>query len=105
MSTITKLLNNLPAPRVTEEQIKANIQDVKYTRFTDTVTICNITLNNGFSVRGESACVSPENYNQVIGEDFAYKDAFKKLWPLFGFHLAQTQYDRSQSACTQGVAV
>jgi Phage protein (N4 Gp49/phage Sf6 gene 66) family len=53
------------------------------------VTIGSITLDNGYSVRGESACVNPENYNQQIGEKIAYDNAFRQLWPLFGFLLAE----------------
>ena len=46
-------------------------------------------LDNGFSVSGESACVNPENYNQQIGEKIAFDNAFRQLWPLFGFLLAE----------------
>lgn len=83
------LLAELPAPRVTVEQMKARIADTSFVRLNATVTLCNLTLDNGFSVRGESACVSPENYNQQIGEKIAYDAAFSKLWPLFGFLLAE----------------
>ena len=78
-----------PAPRVTAEYMQSRIAETTFTRFTDTVTICNIRLDNGYSVRGESACVSPANYNQEIGEKIAYDAAFNKLWPLFGFLLAE----------------
>lgn len=81
-----------PAPRITEQDICARITEVKYTHVFETVTICNIKLDNGFSVRGESACVNPENYNQEIGETIAYDNAFGKLWPFFGFALAERQH-------------
>lgn len=84
------------APRVTKEQIEARISDVTFTRLNDTVTICNIMLDNGYSVRGESACVNPENYRQDIGERIAYDNAFQCLWPVFGFLLAEDQF-RSKS--------
>jgi hypothetical protein len=42
----------------------------------ETVTVCSIKLDNGYSVRGESACVNPENYNREIGEKIAYDNAF-----------------------------
>lgn len=54
-----------------------------------TVTLCQITLDNGFSVRGESACVNPANYNREIGEKISFDNAFRQLWPLFGFLLAE----------------
>lgn len=78
-----------PAERVTKEQMAARIADVKYSRLTDTLTHCNIILDNGFNVTGESACVNAANYNQEIGEKIAHDKAFAKLWPLFGFLLAE----------------
>ena len=83
-------LNASPAPRVTKEYMESRITDKSFTRFSDTVTLCQITLDNGYSVRGESACVNPANYNQEIGERIAYDNAFNKLWPLFGFLLAES---------------
>jgi hypothetical protein len=88
-----QLLTTLPAPRVTREAIEARIGDVSYTRLPGgTMSICQITIDNGFVVIGESACVSPENYQQVIGERIAYDKAFDKLWPLFGFLLAEQKH-------------
>lgn len=88
-----QLLTTLPAPRVTREAIEARIGDVAYTRLPGgTMTICQITIDNGFVVIGESACVNPENYQQVIGERIAYDNAFNKLWMLFGFLLAEQKH-------------
>lgn len=79
-----------PGPRVTEEYMKKRIAAVQvFVLPQSTVTVCNIVLDNGYSVRGESACVSEANFNQQIGSDLAYKDAFRKLWALFGFALAE----------------
>ena len=83
-------LNASPAPRVTKEYMESRITEKTFTRFSETVTVCQITLDNGYSVRGESACVNPANYNQGIGERIAYDEAFNKLWPLFGFLLAES---------------
>lgn len=82
-------LNASPAPRVTKEYIESRIQSNKFVRFSETVTLCEILLDNGYSVRGESACVNPANYNKEIGERIAFDNAFDKLWPLFGFLLAE----------------
>lgn len=83
-------LNASPAPRVTKEYMESLITEKTFTRFSDTVTICQITLDNGYSVRGESACVNAANYNQEIGERISFDNAFNKLWPLFGFLLAES---------------
>jgi hypothetical protein len=84
-----------PAPRVTKEYMESRIGGKTFIGpgvVAPTLTICNITLDNGYSVRGESSCVNPENYDQEIGEKIAYDNAFNKLWPLFGFLLAETQF-------------
>lgn len=81
-----------PAPRVTEEYILSRISDTVFNRFDERVTICQITLDNGFSVRGESVCVNAANYDRQIGEKYANENAFGKLWELFGFLLAEDQF-------------
>lgn len=76
--------------RVTLPDMKARIVSATYQNLEgSTVTVCNLTLDNGYSVRGESACVDPANYNPAIGERIAYDQAINKLWPLFGFLLAE----------------
>jgi len=86
---LNELLEASPAERITKEHIESRIKEKEFIRIGETVTLCHITLDNGYSVRGESACVNPENYNQEIGERIAYDNAFGKLWPLFGFLLAE----------------
>lgn len=86
---LAKKLSESPAERVTEEYMKSRISDTRFTAIGGTVTHCRITLDNGFSVSGESACVNPENYNQEIGQKIAHDNAFRQLWPLFGFLLAE----------------
>ena len=49
--------------------------------------MCCLTLKNGFTVTGESACASPENFNAEIGQKIARSNAREKLWPLLGFRL------------------
>ncbi|WP_169513646.1 Gp49 family protein [Fodinicurvata sediminis] len=87
------LAEDRPGPHVTAEAMAKRVRDAQYTVLPNsTVTICNITLDNGYSVRGESACVDPANYDADIGRKIAHDDAFRKLWPLFGFLLAEQRY-------------
>ncbi len=51
------------------------------------LTFCVLELCNGFTVTGESACASPENFNVEIGRRIARENAVTKLWPLLGFRL------------------
>lgn len=53
----------------------------------DTLTFCVIVLENGFTVTGESACASPENFDAEIGRKIAYENARNKIWQLEGYLL------------------
>ena len=80
----------LNAPRLTPEKIDSVIVDVDYYVFPKTqLTVCCLTLRNGFTVTGESACVSPENFNKEIIEKIAYENARNKIWALEGYLLKQ----------------
>lgn len=75
------------APAITKEHLESIIANKAFHRLSDVLTVCVLTLRNGFTVTGESACVSPANYNQEIGENVAYQNAFSKLWQLEGYAL------------------
>lgn len=99
----------LTAPRVTSADIEANIASEHY--FTamdgvighadspgivagvplqsplDLLTFCVLVLRNGFTVTGESACASPENFDAEIGRKVARANAVNKVWPLMGYAL------------------
>lgn len=51
------------------------------------LTFCVLRLRNGFTVTGESACASPENFDAEIGRTIARQNAVAKVWPLLGFRL------------------
>lgn len=99
------------APRVTPADIEANIANEHYFTAADgfigqkavntiedawdiqapaplhLLTLCVLVLRNGFTVTGESACVSPENFNAEIGRRVARENAIDKMWPLLGYAL------------------
>ena len=78
----------LNAPRLSPEKIDAVIAGEDYHVFPGScLTVCCLTLKNGFTVTGESACASPENFNAEIGQTIARSNAREKLWPLLGFRL------------------
>lgn len=102
----------LTAPRVTPADLEANIASEYY--FTagqgvsgevssrdeqpcqfcyesslDLLTFCVLVLKNGFTVTGESACASPENFNAELGRKIARQNAVDKVWPLMGYALKQ----------------
>lgn len=53
------------------------------------LTFCVLVLKNGFTVTGESACASPENFDAELGRKIARENAVNKLWPLMGYALKQ----------------
>lgn len=101
------------APRVTPSDIEANIADEAYFTAADGVrgstpgglqtyvprdahkllTFCVLTLQNGFTVTGESACASPENFDAEIGRKVARQNAVQKIWPLMGYQLKQNLHN------------
>lgn len=83
--------------KVTKEGIEAKIAEVLYIVIpTTTVTVCCIKLQNGYSVRGESACVDPANFNEELGRKYAYEDAFNKIWALEGYLLKEKMYNATE---------
>ena len=85
---------NLNAPRLTPAMIDATIVAEAYYIFPGTtVTICLLTLQNGFSVVGQSAAASAANFDVEIGQKIARANAREKIWQLEGYllcdHLAQ----------------
>lgn len=94
----------LTAPRVTPADIEAEIVGeyyinageachVAFVHESDTraplglLNFCVLRLRNGFTVTGESACASPENYDAELGRKIARQNAAAKIWPLLGFRL------------------
>lgn len=55
----------------------------------DVLTFCVLVLRNGFTVTGESACASPENFDAEIGRKIARENAVNKIWMLEGYLLKQ----------------
>lgn len=80
----------LNAPRLSPDDINAVIVHEQYYVFPGTtVTVCCLTLRNGFNVIGQSAAASRENFDAEIGRSIAYGDAREKIWQLEGYLLKQ----------------
>ncbi len=71
LSDLDERIAALPAAKVTPARIAEVIVGEAYHRLTDTLTVCVLSLANGFTVTGESACASPSNYNAAIGNALA----------------------------------
>ena len=66
-----------------DEQSKRSLQSLQL------LTICVLVLKNGFTVTGESACASPENFDAEIGRKIARENAVNKIWALEGYLLKE----------------
>lgn len=105
----------LTAPRVTPADVEANIAGEHYFTAANGVaavggtvhsdddhlrllTFCVLVLRNGFTVTGESACASPENFDAEIGRKIARANAVQKIWPLMGYALKEQLYQAQQPA-------
>ena len=78
------------APRVTAQDVDDAVQRETYTLLPDGITtVCQLTLQNGFSVSGESACASPANFNAEIGQRLSYAQAKSKIWSYLGYLLKE----------------
>lgn len=93
----------LTAPRITPEHLDSVIADEAYYVFPGSqLTVCCLTLRNGFTVTGESACASPENFDAEIGRKIARCNARDKIWALEGYLLKQSLYqDHCASAANE----
>lgn len=80
----------LNAPRLKPSDIDLVIVGAQYWQPEGTtLTVCALNLANGTNVVGESACVSPENFDAEIGKEIAFKNAREKVWALEGYLLKQ----------------
>ena len=81
-------LKGLRAPRITPDTIDEQIVSHDYHVFPGTTTtVCCLHLRNGYSVIGESACASPENFDAELGRKIAFDNARDKIWALEGYLL------------------
>jgi hypothetical protein len=80
----------LTAPRLNPEHIDGTIESSDFHIFVGTtLTVCCLTLRNGFTVTGESAAASPENFDAEIGRKIAFANAREKIWALEGYLLKE----------------
>lgn len=87
----------LNAPRLTPAHIDAQILAEQFHVFPGTtLTVCALTLRNGFQVVGESAAASMENFDVEIGRKIARDNARNKIWALEGYLLKSRLHQQAQ---------
>jgi hypothetical protein len=87
---------NQPEPlrtSVSLADIQAKVKKTTYTVLPDgKTTVCQLHMENGYTINGYSACVDPAKYNQALGEKYSYEDAINNAWPLEGYLLAEQRF-------------
>ncbi|KGQ39965.1 Gp49 family protein [Gallibacterium anatis] len=78
--------------KLTKDYLDSLVINTQYVH-QELLTICTITVKNGFKLVGTSACADEQNYDAKIGEQVAYQNAFAKLWELEGYLLKQRLYE------------
>lgn len=63
------------------------IEYIEHPESLSLLTFCVLCLKNGFTVTGESACASPENFDAELGRKISRRNAEAKIWPLLGYEL------------------
>ena len=92
LETAKAIVADKPAPRVTEESIKAKIDFVQFKVEligNASLTICFIRMRNGFVFVGKAAPASSANFDELVGQRYAYEDAFKQIWSHEGYLLKE----------------
>jgi hypothetical protein len=91
----------LNAPRVSPGDLDAKITREQYHVFPGTtLTVCCLTLANGFTVTGQSAAASPANFDKEIGRKIARADARDKIWALEGYLLRERLHNEQGGRLT-----
>ena len=83
--------------KVTLERIESKIKGETYLVLPDgRTTLCILALENGYTIKGTSACVDPKEFNMELGRKFAREDAVRQIWPLEGYLLAERMLEDKQ---------
>lgn len=84
--------------KLTMGDILDTVVKADYWRLGDsTTTVCQLTLKNGYTVLGQSACIDPLEFNTTIGEKVAWENALDKVWDLEGYLLKQRRFEAGLS--------
>ena len=75
------------APSVSQEMVDQFITETWTKTEGDRTTIVRARLRNGFEIVESSSCVSPENYDEDLGEQICMEKIKDKVWMLLGFLL------------------
>lgn len=78
--------------KLTPEYIKSLVTHMEYQRF-GTLTICLLTLKNGYKVTGQDTCLNEMSFDAETGKKLARYNALDKVWELERYLETQRIYE------------
>ena len=91
--TAMALAAALPERKLTKEFLESEVKEKHFTRIGDRLTHCRIVTHSGFEFTGESAVVDAKNFDEKLGEQYAYEQALDGMWLPYGFWLHKALAD------------
>jgi hypothetical protein len=83
-----------PIEVLTEELLNDLILTEQYHHFPGTtMTVCCLTLQNGYHLMGDSSCVIEDEFSLVGSSSRARNKAVEKLWALEGYLMRQAIHE------------
>lgn len=80
--------------RITPAGLNRLVTTEQYYRFPGTtLTVCCLTMTNGYYASGESACALPEDFDELTGRICAREKAMRTIWDLEAYRLRQRIYE------------
>lgn len=97
------LVATLPERKLTKEFLESEVKEKHFTRIGDRITHCRIVTHSGFEFTGESAVVDAKNFDEKLGEQYAYEQALDGMWMPYGFwlHKALAEHDNLPTNAAQ----
>lgn len=106
----TALAMVMDTKKVTEDFLKSEIAETKYTQISPRTTHCLITTHTGMEFTGESTVADESNFDEELGKQYAYQQAFESMYEPYGFllrYVLQNQVnaeDETQGELVVGIA-
>ena len=83
-------VNNGVDMKVSKDQVEAAVVGKNFTLMPDGRTmVCTLTLESGFTVRGESWVVDATEFVKELGEKYSYERALDQVWMFLGYDLVK----------------
>lgn len=80
------------ASKINKQDVEGFIENIDVTTIGKKTTVVNAHLLSGFDTVRHSSCVSPENYSEELGKEYAMEEVINDTWAHLGFVLQWAKY-------------